>query len=573
MRCSGHRWVGKAAALAVIAATCAFGVGAQSYPQWGKLQPGPYAVGFRHVQKYDHARHVKPVVNFAGVAQGETAYPVQIGIWYPAAKPAQGQPLSYEEFRVIALKFESLAPAAAADRETVRTEVRNFSRIREFNFTITDEVLKQVLEARTAAILDARPASGRFPVVLAGGYTLNAASVLCEYLASHGYVVMFAPTRSEVSTWQGNRPQLALNDRVRAYEYLTAEANALHFANPQKLAVLGVNYDGMPALLYQMENMRAGAVVSINGWETIRPNNGQILNSLYLNRLKMRVPYLNFHWDQPGAQSPADLSLVDSMKYAERFHFVVEGLDHAGLIGNPLALPYSGEKRRAGHEYMARTVQKFLDRYHKGDAAAEGFLRNSPAANGSPEVVLKAEWRQAALAPAPYDTEFAQILWEQKDVARATQIFRDARAANPAVQLFAESELDVYAFRYRQMNRPADELAIRQLVAEAYPRSFGALVNLGMAQSAAGRVDEGIKSYDRAMEMGMEPNAPNRGASYYNLGCGYSLAGQKDKAFVALQKAIEAGFRNRNTFETDDDLKALRDDPRFQQLLESLGRN
>lgn len=564
----------KAKSLALL--VCLFCLGlsrasAQSFPQWGNLRPGPYAVGFRHIQKYDYSRQVKPATDFTGAAAGETAYPIQIGVWYPAVKPTEGQPLIYEDLMLLALKRESFTPISPEDRERVRNNVKSFAGLREINVTPSDDVIKQTLETRTASFKDAQPASGRYPVVLMGGYTITAASVLCEYLASHGYVVMFAPTTDEVSTFQGSKPQVAIDDRVRAFEYLTAEAHTLPFADPSKLVIIGLNYDGMPALIYQMRNMRAQAIVSINGWETIRPNNAGMLASLYLNPLKMRVPYLNFHWDQPNAQ-PADLGIINSLKYSERFHFVVDGLDHFGLIGNPLAFPFSGTKRKVGHEFLARSVQSFLDRYVKGVTSAEQFLRNKPDANGFPADLLKTDWKQPALPLAPYDTEFAKILWEQKDVARATRIFREARAANPEVHIFGENEMNVYAFRFNQMGRKADVLAVRQLVAEAYPKSFTALVNLGLAYGANGQVEEGVKTYDKAFEIGIGPGANNRGVAYYNLGCGYSLLGMKEKALAALEKAIAEGFTNRNAYETDEDLAPLRAEPRFQEMLTRLPR-
>lgn len=85
-------------------------VPAQPYPQWGNLKPGPYAVGFRHIQKYDYSRQVQPATDFAGASNGETAYPVQIGVWYPAIKPAKGRPLTYEELRLLAWKRDSFTP-------------------------------------------------------------------------------------------------------------------------------------------------------------------------------------------------------------------------------------------------------------------------------------------------------------------------------------------------------------------------------------------------------------------------------------------------------------------------------
>lgn len=543
---------------------------AQSFPQWGNLTPGPYAVGFRHIQKYDYARQVKSATDFTGASNGETAYLIQIGLWYPAVKPKKGLPLTYEDFMLLELKRESFTPITPTDRERVRDNVKAIAGLPALRLTISDDVVNQTLETSTASFKDARPASGRFPVILVSGTTITTATVLCEYLASHGYVVLATPTTDAVIIRQATKPQFAIDDSVRALEYLTAEAHTLPFAEPRKLAVIGVNYNSMGALIYQMRNMRAQAVVSINGWETMRPNNERIFAAPYLDRIKMRVPYLNFHWDVP---QPPDLRLIDSLKYSERFLFVVDGLDHVGLINNPLAFPFSGTKRKAGYEFLVRSVESFLDRYVKGVISAEQFLRTKPEANGFATVVLKTDWKQPALPPVPSDTEFAQILWEQKDVARATTIYREARAANPEVQLFGENELDVYIFRFDRLGRKDDVLAIRQLIAEAYPNSFNAQMNLGEALRRASRTEESEKAYDKAMEMGFAPGASNRGVAYFNLGCGYSMLGKKEKALKALEKAVAEGFANRRSYETDPALAPLRAEPRFQLLLAQLPKS
>jgi tetratricopeptide (TPR) repeat protein len=545
---------------------------AQSFPQWGNLKPGAYSVGFRHIQKYDYARLVKPTTDFTGASNGETAYPIQIGLWYPAVKPKKGLPLTYEDFMLLELKRESFTPITPADRERVRDNVKATAGLPALRLTVSDEVVKQTLETSTASFKDARPAPGRFPVILLSGTTITTATVLCDYLASHGYVVLAAPTLDAVIIRQATKPQFAIDDSVRALEYLTAEAHTLPFAEPRKLAVIGVNYNSMGALIYQMRNMRAQAVVSINGWETMRPNNERIFAAPYLDRIKMRVPYLNFHMDQPQA-GPTDLSLIESLRYSERFLFVVDGLDHFGLINNPLAFPFSGTKRKVGYEFLVRSVESFLDRYVKGVNSAEQFLRAKPEANGFATVVLKADWKQPALPPAPSDTEFAQILWEQQDVVQATKIYREARAANPEVQLFGENELDVYIFRFDRLGRKDDILAIRQLIAEAYPNSFNAQMNLGEALRRASRIEESEKAYDKASEMGLAPGASNRGVAYFNLGCAYSMLGKKEKALKALENAVAGGFTNRRSYATDAALAPLRAEPRFQQLLAQLPKS
>src|SRR5262249_39047762 len=56
------------------------------------------------------------------------------------------------------------------------------------------------------------------------------------------------------------------------------------------------------------------------------------------------------------------------------------------------------------------------------------------------------------------------------------------------------------------------------------------------------------------------------GTSLYNEACALSLDGKKDAALDTLQKALDAGFDQPDLFRTDDDLDAVRSDPRFDGL-------
>ncbi|MGH9364381.1 MAG: TPR end-of-group domain-containing protein, partial [Thermoanaerobaculia bacterium] len=54
----------------------------------------------------------------------------------------------------------------------------------------------------------------------------------------------------------------------------------------------------------------------------------------------------------------------------------------------------------------------------------------------------------------------------------------------------------------------------------------------------------------------------------YNLACSYARLEQKDKAFDWLFKALDAGFESWGMLKNDDDLDALRGDPRYRKALE-----
>ena len=78
------------------------------------------------------------------------------------------------------------------------------------------------------------------------------------------------------------------------------------------------------------------------------------------------------------------------------------------------------------------------------------------------------------------------------------------------------------------------------------------------------RVDEyalAAKAFQQSAERGHRV-----GTSLYNEACALSLDGKKDAALDALQKALDAGFDQPEMFRTDDDLDAVRHDPRFDAL-------
>ena len=65
---------------------------------------------------------------------------------------------------------------------------------------------------------------------------------------------------------------------------------------------------------------------------------------------------------------------------------------------------------------------------------------------------------------------------------------------------------------------------------------------------------------------------PEEPVFHYNLACSQSLLGQTDLALGSLRSAIELGYRNLDLLETDADLEAVREDPRFPELIESIFR-
>ena len=63
---------------------------------------------------------------------------------------------------------------------------------------------------------------------------------------------------------------------------------------------------------------------------------------------------------------------------------------------------------------------------------------------------------------------------------------------------------------------------------------------------------------------------PTDFAVLYNVACSYALVGEPQKALDALDRAVGTGKGFRAWLEHDPDLDAIRDSPRFKEILARL---
>ena len=311
--------------------------------------------------------------------------PLQIGIWYPASDATSGSPMSAERYKTLWSEIDRGALVA------------DFARMVTFGeLTATDEQIVEALTRQTRARRDAEPSRTAFPLIVAGASTGLTWPAL-EYLASHGYVVVSSWSSMRTATLQATRPAIALETQTRNMEYLTAFAQHQGLADVTRLGLIGVNFDGMAALNFEMRNMRADSLISLDGYEGKRSGTAMLRASPYFEPLRMRVPYLIFVQDE-REPSPAllhDRAVFDALSYASRYWFVLSGFNHGRLISDAANVGTLTENQRAGHAFIIRTMRRFLDAYVKRDAATRASIEKAPA-DGLPAAVHR--WRSPRLA-------------------------------------------------------------------------------------------------------------------------------------------------------------------------------
>jgi len=94
------------------------------------------------------------------------------------------------------------------------------------------------------------------------------------------------------------------------------------------------------------------------------------------------------------------------------------------------------------------------------------------------------------------------------------------------------------------------------------PNFVEALVTLGELYTRRGLYDKGLQIDLRLVEL-----LPQDPICHYNLACSYALLMRPTEAFEALERAITLGYDDFELLEEDSDLKSLRQDPRYKELL------
>jgi len=466
-------------------------------------KPGPHAVGLKVVDQYDFSRTYRSVTDELGKPyQGERARPLQTLIWYPAQKSST-TPMTVGDYG------DLLATETTPGKPDLTADWKQWL-----------DSMKPTLKDSMWAVRDAPLLTGRFPVVI---YAPSFSSMswenadLCEYLASHGYVVVASPDMGATS--RGMTADLnGVNAQAQDISFLIGYAQTLPNTDMSKIAVGGFSWGGISNLFAAARDNRIGALFALDG--SMRYFPGLVKAATDVHPEQMTIPLLFFTQGPTSLENQArhtidkdndgpnvlnawthgDLITVDDLALVHVEHSSMYQRNEDIWKNYPSShkADYSRADGIVGYAWIARYTLEFLNAYLKHDAQAMAFLKKTPAEVGVPPHMLTVDFRAGKGIAPTLDAFRAEVGRQGFDHAPA--IYAAMLKDNPDFKL-DEAAVNLWGLDLLEKNHLTEATELLKLNVQVFPSSSNAYDSLGEAYMKAGQKQLAIDKYKKSLEL------------------------------------------------------------------------
>lgn len=468
----------------------------EEFSLWGDLEPGPYGVGFETIEQYDHSRTFRSPTDYFGNPQdGQTARPIQACIWYPAQKADGQTPMVYGEY---AFPYPTDGEFFKLVTAMQNRELRTVGMFLGGNANVL-----KTMDLPLLAVRDAVWADGSFPVIVfhpgfRGAYCQNV--VLCEYLASYGFVVV---TTHPMGTTVNNATtdlrdlETSVRDREFAVSLLTQRAGA----DLSHIATLGGATGGLGALIHQMRNRGVSAVAIMQG--DFAPDDATTEGPANpsLDPMGASKPLLHIH---VGGNPGDNHAYIDSLIYSDRLQIKLDGptamdMTTYGLMALQ-ARDSTGPPPELTRQAYAATcdyLYNFFAANLTGDDAAAQWLSTQAGTESYAALVTSTSSASAPLPPT--SVQFVGIVRDDVDVA--VELAEKFDLCNTEDPIMVGTNFTALGYEYLQSGRIEPALKVFEMGITAYPNSANGWDSYGEACSAGGDMRLAVTCYEKALEL------------------------------------------------------------------------
>ncbi len=477
------------------------------------IEKGRYDVGFQTIIDLDYSRTYN--WNYPNDTNSHIKHPRPIitNIWYPALSSKKNKKMLYGDY----IKFKTKVLSLKTFLERIeKYNIMNSSYYMFYKDSLNDDEEKQFmnhLNEPISVFKNAQPIKDKFPLVIyhAGlGGTLNDNTILCEYLASNGYVVISGAFQSndylEVELdWDLERSTKDIN-------FMLNTVKNLPFINFSKIAAIGHSYGAQAILGYKTEDFSpVNCLISLDNTFDYsfdeNPEGFEPLTLKFYDKIKnMNVPTLVFAGPQ------ASFKVMDSLKFSDRIYATIE-LGHNDYISLSSYASHKGLQIRIDKDST-------WEKYRQINEHCLNFLNYTLCGDfaSKKKVLTKSQFIKEVIE-IPTGKTLSKKIIEYSDFSIPPNYFEIKLLLKNKAMEKIDKLIHLYPYLFEEdflnnegyiaMSKDIDfAIYLFQKNVDLYPESWNAFDSLGEAYYVKGQKDLAKINYSKSLEL----NPNNEGA-------------------------------------------------------------
>lgn len=322
---------------------------------------GTYYAGYKTIHSIDSARLYKPGVN---IAHPLYYRPVDIDIWYPAAKPDLSTGMIYKDFLSLFVNRPNFYSDTIAPAGAINETAKAFCDMNKCSDST------KLLHYKSASYKNAKPAKGKFPLVI---YLASFGSngfenyTLFEALAQQGFVVV---SINSIGRFPGTMTMKYDDAMQQVYDamYSLNILSQFSYINFSKTGIVGYSWGGLAGCILAGKISNATCLVSLDGSEFHHyfsdKNEDADFNDIVNSKdfRNITVPYLRLEQSPPSANNAKKDSVYNFYKKLSLNKLIlkVNNAEHYHFCNLPSVVKASGNCK---DDDMYATISKLTITY------------------------------------------------------------------------------------------------------------------------------------------------------------------------------------------------------------------
>ncbi len=467
----------------------------------GDLLIGKYQVGYQTLFAYDISRNAVPFSNWNGeIFANETeskGRQHQINIWYPAEN-GTGTPLKYDHYIHLIRRqtsFDNTEELRKLGEDTFIQRTNDLGNHENF----TPESLSKLLDLDVYAQLEATPVNDQFPVVIfPNGSSPATQSIMAEFLASHGYVVVGCRPKGRFA-YGFEVSAIGIETAVDDMEFVMSQVSQLPYANMDQVALMANAISSSVCAAAVARNDKIKAFISLEGGFPSSFEQELLNQSVFYQPENIQIPILVIYAPHPAI----DPKYTYHLKYADRYYahfplmseFAMLNYGMFDSIVPDIIGKHEGDIQK-GFEKASELALRFLDLKLKN---AGGELFDQDVMKDS-ENVIDTTFILSAYEVPPNIVQ-VKHLFIKKGFEIIDSIYQAAITRGdktPFSQSFINSFRDWLA--WKKDPEYSARIALYKIAVESYPESAENSYRLGSYALNAGDTTLALKQFEQALD-------------------------------------------------------------------------